>query len=143
MRIISGKYKNREIAAPQGKTTRPVLSRVRKAIFDTAGDLLDGARVLDLFAGSGAMGIEALSRGAASATFVESDAYSAKKTGIWKSSGKHPPSWASGEGPTRVTSRRPAGGVGSAPATVPCSTGARSASARPMATWRPPGSPSN
>jgi 16S rRNA (guanine966-N2)-methyltransferase len=73
MRIIAGKYKNREIFSPSGKTTRPVLTRVRKAIFDTAGPVVDGARVLDLFAGSGGFVIEALSRGAISAVAVDLD----------------------------------------------------------------------
>lgn len=73
MRIIAGKYKNREIFAPSGKTTRPVLSRVRKAIFDTAVEVIEGGRILDLFAGSGGFVIEALSRGAASAVAVDLD----------------------------------------------------------------------
>ena len=76
MRIIAGKYKNREISAPTGRgdnTTRPVLTRVRKAIFDTAGDVVVDARVLDLFAGSGGFVIEALSRGAASAVAIDLD----------------------------------------------------------------------
>jgi 16S rRNA (guanine966-N2)-methyltransferase len=61
--------------APEGTATRPTSDRVREATFNalTSLDALDGAVVLDLFAGSGAMGIEALSRGAASATFVDSD----------------------------------------------------------------------
>jgi 16S rRNA (guanine(966)-N(2))-methyltransferase RsmD len=78
MRVISGKYKGREISAPPGKTTRPVLSRVRKAIFDTAAEALLGARVLDLFAGSGGFVIEALSRGAASAVAIDLDAAAVK-----------------------------------------------------------------
>ncbi len=74
MRIASGKYKGREIQAPPGKATRPVLSRVRQAIFNTAGAAVEGARVFDPFAGSGAFVIEALSRGAASAVAVDLDA---------------------------------------------------------------------
>jgi 16S rRNA (guanine(966)-N(2))-methyltransferase RsmD len=73
MRITSGKYKGREIHAPPGKTTRPALSRVRQAIFNTIGGAIEGARVLDLFAGSGGFVIEALSRGAASAVAIDLD----------------------------------------------------------------------
>jgi 16S rRNA (guanine966-N2)-methyltransferase len=72
MRIIAGTHRGARIAAPKGLSTRPTGDRVREAAFNLIGPL-DGAAVLDLFAGSGAMGIEALSRGAASATFVESD----------------------------------------------------------------------
>jgi len=72
MRIIAGTHRGARIAAPRGLATRPTGDRVREAAFNLIGPL-DGAVVLDLFAGSGAMGIEALSRGAASATFVESD----------------------------------------------------------------------
>ncbi len=61
--------------APAGRTTRPTSDRVRESMFNilAAMDLIDGARVVDLFAGSGALGIEALSRGAAQVTFVDSD----------------------------------------------------------------------
>lgn len=72
MRIIAGSRKGRRIAAPPGLDTRPTGDRVREAVFNLVGPL-DGARVLDLYAGSGAMGLEALSRGAAHATFVERD----------------------------------------------------------------------
>ena len=72
MRIIAGTHRGRRIAAPKGPSTRPTGDRVREAAFNLIGPVED-ARVLDLFAGSGAMGIEALSRGAASVTFVESD----------------------------------------------------------------------
>ncbi len=72
MRIIAGSRKGARIFAPRGLDTRPTGDRVREAAFDLIGPL-DGAAVLDLFAGSGAMGLEALSRGAATATFVESD----------------------------------------------------------------------
>lgn len=78
MRIIAGKYKNREIFAPQGKATRPVLSRVRKAIFDAAQNVVEGGRVLDLFAGSGGFVIEALSRGAAGAVAIDLDGAAVK-----------------------------------------------------------------
>ena len=72
MRIISGSRKGARIAAPKGLATRPTGDRVREAAYNLIGPV-DGASVLDLFAGSGAMGLEALSRGAASVTFVESD----------------------------------------------------------------------
>ncbi len=72
MRIIAGDKRGATIAAPPGLATRPTGDRVREAAFNLIGPV-DGAAVLDLFAGSGAMGLEALSRGAASATFVESD----------------------------------------------------------------------
>jgi 16S rRNA (guanine966-N2)-methyltransferase len=72
MRIIAGTHRGARIAAPKGLATRPTGDRVREAAFNLIGPV-DGASVLDLFAGSGAMGLEALSRGAASVTFVESD----------------------------------------------------------------------
>jgi 16S rRNA (guanine966-N2)-methyltransferase len=71
MRVIAGLYKGRRLAAPAGRETRPTSDRVREALFSVLGDRVGGARVLDLFAGSGALGIEALSRGAATATFVD------------------------------------------------------------------------
>lgn len=70
MRVIAGVYRGRRLVAPPGRDTRPTSDRVREALFSILGPI-DGARVLDLFAGSGALGIEALSRGAASADFVE------------------------------------------------------------------------
>jgi 16S rRNA (guanine966-N2)-methyltransferase len=72
MRIIAGAHRGHRIAAPKGRDTRPTSDRVRENAFNLIGPV-DGADVLDLFAGSGAMGLEALSRGAASATFVEND----------------------------------------------------------------------
>ena len=72
MRIIAGTHRGRRIAAPKGLATRPTGDRVREAAFNLIGPV-DDTRVLDLFAGSGALGLEALSRGAASVTFVESD----------------------------------------------------------------------
>jgi 16S rRNA (guanine966-N2)-methyltransferase len=70
MRVIAGTAGGLTLQPP-GKGTRPTMDRVRAAIFSSLGDLVPGARVLDLFAGSGALGIEALSRGASSAVFVE------------------------------------------------------------------------
>ena len=71
MRIVAGRHKGRRLRAPAGAETRPTADRVREAVFSILGSV-DGVRVLDLYAGSGALGLEALSRGAASATFVES-----------------------------------------------------------------------
>jgi 16S rRNA (guanine966-N2)-methyltransferase len=73
MRVIAGSRKGHKLAAPRGVDTRPTSDRVRENVFNLVGPV-DGARVLDLFAGSGALGIEALSRGAASVVFVERDA---------------------------------------------------------------------
>jgi 16S rRNA (guanine966-N2)-methyltransferase len=72
VRIVAGSRKGHRIEAPRGVVTRPTSDRVREAVFSILGPV-DDARVLDLFAGSGAMGLEALSRGAASCLFVESD----------------------------------------------------------------------
>jgi 16S rRNA (guanine966-N2)-methyltransferase len=72
VRVVAGEFRGRRLAAPRGTRTRPTADRVREALFSMLGDV-SGARVLDLYAGSGALGIEALSRGASSATFVESD----------------------------------------------------------------------
>lgn len=71
MRIIAGAWRGRRIAAPPGSATRPTTDRVREAWMSILGAALTNARVLDLFAGSGALGLEALSRGAAQVTFVE------------------------------------------------------------------------
>jgi 16S rRNA (guanine(966)-N(2))-methyltransferase RsmD len=71
MRVIAGTWGGRRLKAPPGDATRPTSDRVREALFSVLGDRVAGADVLDLFAGSGALGIEALSRGAASATFVD------------------------------------------------------------------------
>ena len=73
MRILAGKYKNRLLKSPKGQKTRPTLSKVRESIFNILQNQIEGAKFLDLFAGSGAMGIEALSRGAESSVFVERD----------------------------------------------------------------------
>jgi len=73
MRIVGGEWRGRQIKAPRGSAVRPTLDRVREAWMSIVQLALPGARVLDLFAGSGALGIEALSRGAASADFVDAD----------------------------------------------------------------------
>jgi 16S rRNA (guanine966-N2)-methyltransferase len=78
VRIIAGRYKGRRLTAPPGPDTRPTSDRARQALFDMlmhapwAEGCVSGATVLDVFAGTGALGLEALSRGAASATFIES-----------------------------------------------------------------------
>jgi 16S rRNA (guanine966-N2)-methyltransferase len=71
MRIIGGSLRGRQLASPPGMETRPMLDRVREALFSTLLHWTDGARVLDLFAGTGGLGLEALSRGADSARCVE------------------------------------------------------------------------
>jgi 16S rRNA (guanine966-N2)-methyltransferase len=76
MRVIAGALGGRRLRAPAGRATRPTSDRVREALFSMLGEL-GGARVLDLFAGSGALGIEALSRGAEHAVFVERDSAAA------------------------------------------------------------------
>jgi len=76
MRVVAGTARGRRLRTPPGAATRPTADRVREATFNALWSLgvLDGATVLDLFAGSGALGIEALSRGASHATFVDNDA---------------------------------------------------------------------
>jgi 16S rRNA (guanine966-N2)-methyltransferase len=71
MRVVAGAFGGRRLRAPRGRATRPTSDRVREALFSTLGGRVIGAHVLDLFAGSGALGIEALSRGARDAVFVE------------------------------------------------------------------------
>ena len=75
MRVVAGSAGGRRLSAPPGTDTRPTTDRVREAVFNALGSLgvVEGAVVVDLYAGSGALGIEALSRGAASAHFVDSD----------------------------------------------------------------------
>ena len=71
MKIGSGRFRGRNIETLRGKKTRPTSGRLKKALFDIVTPDLPGARVLDLYAGAGALGLEAISRGASSATFVE------------------------------------------------------------------------
>lgn len=78
MRIISGKFKNRAIQAPKGDETRPTSNRLRECLFNICQAFTEDAVFLDLFAGSGAMGFEALSRGALRATFVDNARESVK-----------------------------------------------------------------
>ena len=71
MRVIAGEAKGRRLVVPEGGGTRAATDRIRETLFGILDPVLAGARVLDLFAGAGTLGIEALSRGAAHATFVE------------------------------------------------------------------------
>jgi len=73
MRIIAGEWKGRRLNAPKGKVTRPTPDRVREALFSILGARIEAANVLDLFAGTGCLGLESLSRGARHACFVEKD----------------------------------------------------------------------
>jgi 16S rRNA (guanine966-N2)-methyltransferase len=73
VRIIAGKAKSRRLEVPKGLSTRPTPDRVREALFSMLGAQVQDASVLDVFAGTGALGLEALSRGAAFATFIEND----------------------------------------------------------------------
>jgi 16S rRNA (guanine(966)-N(2))-methyltransferase RsmD len=73
MRVIAGTQKGRRLHGPKGPGLRPTADRVKEALFSILGARVSGARFLDLYAGTGAIGIEALSRGASSVTFVESD----------------------------------------------------------------------
>jgi 16S rRNA (guanine966-N2)-methyltransferase len=71
MRIIAGVYRSRVLEAPPGPSTRPTSDRLRETLFNVLAPRMQGSNFLDLYAGSGAAGIEAISRGAALATFVE------------------------------------------------------------------------
>jgi 16S rRNA (guanine966-N2)-methyltransferase len=73
VRIIAGERKGHTIFAPRGRETRPTSDRVRENVFNIVAPWVKDARVLDLYAGSGAMGLEALSRGAAAVVFIEAD----------------------------------------------------------------------
>ncbi len=73
MQIIAGKYRHRKLQTSPGETTRPITARVKVALFDRLQPLLEDARVADVFAGTGTIGLEALSRGARSVVFIESD----------------------------------------------------------------------
>lgn len=73
MRITGGRARGIPLKAPKGDGTRPATDRMREAIFSSLGNSIEGCRVADLFAGTGSYGLEALSRGAASASFFETD----------------------------------------------------------------------
>jgi 16S rRNA (guanine966-N2)-methyltransferase len=80
MRIIAGEFRGRKLLPPEGSdTTRPITDRVKQSLFDILTPLLPGARVYDCFAGTGSMGLESLSRGAAHATFFEADRAALKR----------------------------------------------------------------
>ena len=74
MRIIAGRFRSRVLQGPPGLSTRPTSDRLRETLFNVLAPRMDGAVFLDLYAGSGAVGIEAISRGASRVTFVERDA---------------------------------------------------------------------
>lgn len=97
MRVIAGTARGLRLVAPRDPATRPIADRVKETLFAILGERVIGARVLDLYAGSGAVGIEALSRGAEHATFVERsrDALSAirenlARTGMGDRASVHP-----------------------------------------------------
>src|ERR1035437_4948552 len=73
MRIIAGQHRGHRLHANEGETTRPITDRAKQSLFDSLQDVFVGERVLDCFSGSGSMGLECLSRGAATAVFVERD----------------------------------------------------------------------
>jgi len=73
IRVIAGTAKGRHLNLVPGDGTRPVMDRVKEALFNILGDAIDGSTFLDLYAGTGSVGIEALSRGASSAVFVDND----------------------------------------------------------------------
>lgn len=78
MRVVAGSAKGRRLKSPTTRETRPVMDRVKTALFDILAPRIRDTRFLDLFAGTGSIGIEALSRGAATATFIELDAEAQK-----------------------------------------------------------------
>src|SRR5436309_15997993 len=78
MRVISGQAKGHRLKVPKGRAVRPTAARVKEALFDILPHDLSGKRVLDLFAGTGNLTIEAMSRGAAEAVLVDSSAKSVK-----------------------------------------------------------------
>jgi 16S rRNA (guanine966-N2)-methyltransferase len=116
MRIIAGYHRGRPIDAPEGQTTRPMTDRVRENLFNLLREEVEGAVVLDAFCGSGALGLEALSRGAASCTFVDDDADAVacvrtnverldlgKQTRIIRRSGLKPGPWIKPQGADAYT----------------------------------------
>lgn len=78
MRIIAGEFRGRHLLAPEGDTTRPITDRVKQSVFDILSPRIEGSIVYDVFAGTGSLGLECLSRGARQATFFERDAPAVK-----------------------------------------------------------------
>ena len=85
MRIIAGNFRGRKLVSPKNSPIRPTSDRVKEALFNMIGPKIPGSRVLDLFAGTGSLGLEAISRGAEYAVFVEKNAVSVKtlNENIW------------------------------------------------------------
>jgi 16S rRNA (guanine966-N2)-methyltransferase len=73
VRVIAGEFRHRRLLANPGLTTRPITDRVKETLFEKTQDLLVGRRIADVFAGTGSLGLEALSRGASSVVFLEND----------------------------------------------------------------------
>src|SRR5580704_7280919 len=73
VRIIAGEFRRRKLLASPGLTTRPITDRVKEMLFERIGDEIAGRKIVDIFAGTGSLGLEALSRGAQSVVFIESD----------------------------------------------------------------------
>src|ERR1700761_3444804 len=111
MRVVAGELKGQKLVAPQGWKVRPTSERVREAVFSTLGERVEGAVVLDLYCGTGALAIEALSRGAGRATLVDRDTRPAlgnvERLGL---SGRAPPG-RPGAGGRPGSASRQAGGL--------------------------------
>ncbi|MCB0297631.1 MAG: RsmD family RNA methyltransferase, partial [Calditrichaeota bacterium] len=71
MRIIAGKYKGRQIHASKDQSIRPTTNKIKEYVFDLLGEFVENATVLDVFCGSGSLGLEAVSRGAQNVTFID------------------------------------------------------------------------
>lgn len=78
MRVIAGQFKGKRLKAPPGKNTRPITDMIKESLFNVLGDKVSGSIFLDLFAGSGSVGIEALSRGAEKVIFIDNNAMALK-----------------------------------------------------------------
>lgn len=98
MRITGGRARGIPLSAPKGDGTRPATDQLREAVFSSLGPRIEGARIADLFAGTGAYGLEAMSRGASSGLFVENSrevvaCLKKNLTAVCKSSGTSPSDW--------------------------------------------------
>lgn len=78
MRVIAGKFKGRRLLSPSGTSVRPTADAAKETVFNLLGDRVEGSRAVDVFAGAGALGIEALSRGALAVDFIERDGVALK-----------------------------------------------------------------